>query len=120
MHHLPEPGCLLVPSVSCHTWQRTLALRCLLRMLSDPTHQITHFNTTPCFCVFQRRKRAEILNTCYLYKPSELCIGGIVRDEESQTVIGDLHWSRPVHFYTQRSLLIKKKSLESTVLQRVE
>lgn len=30
-------------------------------------------------------------------------------NEESQTVIRDLHWSWSVHFYTPKDLLIKKK-----------
>lgn len=42
-------------------------------------------------------------NVTYLYKPPQLCIGGVVRDEESQTVIGDLNWSWSVHFYPTKA-----------------
>lgn len=48
-------------------------------------------------------------NVFYLYKPSQLCVGGVVCNEEPQTVIRDLHWSRSVHFYTRKGLLIKKR-----------
>lgn len=62
----------------------------------------------------------------YLYKPSQLCVGGVVRDKESQTVIGDLHWSRSVHFYTHKGLLIKNErkekycAFENGVMERNE
>lgn len=35
-----------------------------------------------------------------------------MRNEEPQTVIRDLHWSRSVHFYTEKCSLIKKKRSE--------
>lgn len=54
----------------------------------------------------------------YLYKLSQLCVGGVMCNEESQTVVGDLHWSRSVHFQTHKALLIKKEDQKNTVLQR--
>lgn len=63
-------------------------------------------------------KCLQILN-----KPSQLCISGIVRDEESQAVIGDLYWSWPVHFETHKRFVwffLKVEVKKSTVLQRME
>lgn len=46
------------------------------------------------------------LSVLYLYKLSQLCICGIMCDEESQTVVSNLHWRWSVHFHTQKDLLV--------------
>lgn len=50
------------------------------------------------------QRRGNDASVPYLYKLPQLCICGIVCDEESQTVISNLHWCWSVHFRTQREL----------------
>lgn len=68
----------------------------------------TCFITVPSF----RKDEQGFEGIIYLYKLPQLCICGIMCDEESQTVVFNLHWRWSVHFAPKKICsFIKRKTL---------
>lgn len=100
----------LVVRGGAHPHQGVHAVR--LQILHTQTHPVRPPPpTTPPSEIWENNEREmhELFRPFYLYEPSQLCVGGVVRNEEPQTVVGDLHGGRPVHVWSHKRGFEDKK-----------
>lgn len=100
---IPSCSTGVLSYVAVHTLTRVFTPKAFRSYASKHTFKTGHRHFL--------RKSVWMNDVCVLYldELSQLCVGGVMCNEESQTVISDLHWSRPVHFYTHKGLFIKNK-----------